>query len=131
MLNPNVMCIFLHCICIFLFLMNPPSVSNFNSPSWSKKLKIFLQRPAFVFLSQILNSKFSTDLILLGPFLKKTSYIIQFFHTFLQQIFKHFFEINFFVLAEEIMAAKIAEVMNLFIISGSKLFVGEQSTLSV
>ena len=38
---------------------------------------------------------------------------------------------NFYVLAEEIMAAKIAEVVNLFTISDSKMSVGEQSTLLV
>ena len=33
---------------------------------------------------------------------------------------------NFYVLGEEIMAAKIAEIINLFTISDSKVTVGEQ-----
>ena len=32
----------------------------------------------------------------------------QFFHVFLQQMFKQFFKINFYVLAEEIMVDKVA-----------------------
>ena len=57
--------------------------------------------------------------------LKKTC-IIQFSHLFLQQKFKQFFKIRFCVLAEEIMTAKIAEVINY-----GKISVGEQSALSV
>ena len=41
-----------------------------------------------------------------------------------------FFKINFCVLAEEIMAAKI-EVINLFTVLESQIFVGEQSALYV
>ena len=69
------------------------------------------------------------DLILLGPCLKNTwSYIIQFLHIiFQQQRFKHFFKINLMIyLKEEIMAANIAEVINLFFISNSKISVEEQ-----
>ena len=57
----------------------------------------------------------------------------QFFHVFLQQMFKQFFKINFYVLAEEIMADKIAEVysQNLFTISDREISVGEQSILFV
>ena len=57
----------------------------------------------------------------------------QFFHVFLQQMFKQFFKINFYVLAEEIMADKIAEVysQNLFPISDREISVGEQSILFV
>ena len=57
----------------------------------------------------------------------------QFFHVFLQQMFKQFFKINFYVLAEEIMADKIAEVysQNLFTISDREISMGEQSILFV
>ena len=57
----------------------------------------------------------------------------QFFHVFLQQMFKQFFKINFYVLAEEIMADKIAEVysQNLFTISDREITMGEQSILFV
>ena len=41
------------------------------------------------------------------------------------------FKIKFYVLAEDTMAAKIAEVINLFTVSDSKISMGEQSTLSV
>ena len=61
----------------------------------------------------------------------KKTYIIQFSHVFLQQIFKQFFQTDFYVLGEEIMAAKIAKVINLFSISDCKISVGEQSTVSV
>ena len=71
----------------FLFLLSLPSVSNFNSPfenSWPKRLKNFLQRPAFLLLSQVFNSelsgKFDFTLTFFG---KITSYIIQFSHAFL------------------------------------------------
>ena len=71
-------------------------------------------------------------LILLRPILKNTLYIIQFFQVlFQQQRFKQFFQINFYVLAEKIVAANIAEVINLFTISERKISVGEKSTLSV
>ena len=63
-------------------------------------------------------------------FLKKR-HIIQFSHALLQQLFKQFFNINFCVLAEEIMAAKIAEVIHLFTISDSKIYVGGQSGISL
>ena len=46
-------------------------------------------------------------------------------------MFKQFVQINFCALAEEIMAVKIAEVMNLFTISESKISVREKTTLSV
>ena len=48
-------------------------------------------------------------------------------------MFKQFFKINFYVLAEEIMADKIAEVysQNLFTISDREISVGEQSILFV
>ena len=57
----------------------------------------------------------------------------QFFHVFLQQMFKQFFKINFYVLADEIMADKVAEVysQNLFTISDREISVGEQSILFV
>ena len=57
----------------------------------------------------------------------------QFFHVFLQQMFKQFFKINFYVLAEEIMVDKVAEVysQNLFTISDREISVGEQSILFV
>ena len=73
----------------FLFLINLPSVSNFSSHfknSWSKKSKNFLQRQAFVFLSQIfvrlklpklsIYSLFQTAKYLRGgSFLCKPSYL--------------------------------------------------------
>ena len=57
----------------------------------------------------------------------------QFFHVFLQQMFKQFFKINFYVLAEEIMVDKVAEVysQNLFTISYREKTMGEQSILFV
>ena len=57
----------------------------------------------------------------------------QFFHVFLQQMFKQFFKINFYVLAEEIMVDKVAEVysQNLFTISYREITMGEQSILFV
>ena len=66
-------------------------------------------------------------------FEKKPIMYYQFFHVFLQQMFKQFFKINFYVLAEEIMADKIAEVysQNLFTISDREISVGEQSILFV
>lgn len=72
---------------------------------------------------------FSTELILLGPVLKNTSYTIQFFHVLFQ--FQQFYQINLYELIEEIMGASIAEVMNLFTTSNSKTSVEEKSTLSL
>ena len=39
--------------------------------------------------------------------------------------------VSFYVLTEEIMTAEVAEVINLFTVSDSKISVGEQSTPSV
>ena len=41
------------------------------------------------------------------------------------------FKMKSYVLAEDTMAAKIAEVINLFSVSDNKISMGEQSTLSV
>ena len=48
-------------------------------------------------------------------------------------MFKQFFKINFYVLAEEIMVDKVAEVysQNLFTISYREITMGEQSILFV
>ena len=43
----------------------------------------------------------------------------------------YFLKINLYVLAREIMAANIAEVINLFTILDSKISLGEQSTYYV
>ena len=51
-----------------------------------------------------------TDLIILTPVLKNTSYVTQFFHVLFQQQSFNFFKINLYVLAEEIIAANITEV---------------------
>ena len=87
-----------------------------------------MQRPVFVFRSHFFKSKFFEYLFV--HFLRRT-HIIQFSHAFLRQIFKQFFKINFCVLAEEIMAAKIAEVINLFTISDSKICGGTTSSFCV
>ena len=49
---------------------------------------------------------------------------------FYSKYLNDFFKINFCVLAEEIMTAKI-EIINLFTVSESKIFVGEESSLYV
>ena len=49
---------------------------------------------------------------------------------FYSKYLNDFFKINFCVLTEEIMTAKI-EVINLFTVSESKIFVGEESSLYV
>ena len=49
---------------------------------------------------------------------------------FYSKYLNDFFKINFCVLAEEIMTAKI-EFINLFTVSESKIFVGEESSLYV
>ena len=121
----------------FLKLMN----FVFNESTQCFKLQQpFLKRAVFLDTSLILSLthfqilSFPTDLILLGPFLKKkTIMYYQFFHVFLQQMFKQFFKINFYVLAEEIMVDKVAEVysQNLFTISYREITMGEQSILFV
>ena len=89
-----------------------------------------MQRPAFVFLSQLFKFKVFQQINFTWTFFEK-KHIIQFSHAFLQEIFKKNFQINFYVLAEEIIATKTAEAINLFTISVSKIFVGGQLTLSV
>ena len=88
-----------------------------------KSFKTFCRDQPSSFFHRFLNSKFSNRFNFTWTFFEKT-YIIQFSNAFLQQIFEQFFQINFYVLAEEIMAAKIAEAINLFTISDSKISVG-------
>ena len=84
----------------------------------------FSRHQPYSFFNTFSNFKFSNRFNFTWTFFeKKPIMYYQFFHVFLQQMFKQFFKINFYVLAEEIMAAKIAEVINLFTISDSKISV--------
>ena len=58
------------------------------------------------------------------------SYIIQFFQVIFQQQKFKVFKINLYDLTEEIMGASTGQVIKLLLIS-PKIYVGEQSTLSV
>ena len=70
----------------FLFLMNLPSVSNFNSPlkiAGLKNQKPFCRDQSLSYFHSCLIQSFSTDLILLGFFLKKSHHILSSFPVYL------------------------------------------------
>ena len=120
---------------IFLFLINQcfKLQKHFLICLVKKNWDFFCRDQPLSFFTDFYIESFPTNWILLGHCLKKTfSYFIQFFHViFLKERFKQFFYTNLYDLAEKIMAANGAEVINLFTISNSKISVREQSNISV